>query len=164
MNFSYLSKRTYTLYIFIGLVAFCALIQNIKCEKAEDEMVEKTKDSFDSDVEKRAIDKMRFYGGLGKRSDESQISENDDDDEIEESYEIVKRLDKMRYYGGLGKRGNDNSNQKYPSAKRLDKMKYFGGLGKRSEFSDFKKNRLNYLLAKKSKNIDRFRYMGSIGK
>lgn len=128
------------------------------------------------ELEKRAIDKMRFYGGLGKRYyDSYKISFfffnyliillryemiEDDSDEMH----LDKRLDRMKYFGALGKRNSNYLSNKLMNSKRLDKMKYFGGLGKRSDFyPNWKDNQLRYLLAKKS-NFDRMRFLGNLGK
>ena len=75
----------------------------------------------------KRLDKMKFYGGLGKRSGE-EADEND----------LQKRLDKMRFYGGLGKRPHE-AKKKSESASgqiskskksKIDRLRYMGNLGK----------------------------------
>jgi hypothetical protein len=75
---------------------------------------------------KRPLDKMRYYGGLGKRGSylhHQEPTESDESSQLESSDEspvlVKKALDKMKYYGGLGKRMN-----------KLDKLRYMGNLGK----------------------------------
>ncbi len=123
-------------------------------------------------LEKKAHDKMKFYGSLGKRDSENDWEENEtevDSAELEALLHKFKRLDKLKYYGSLGKRSevddNEIQGQENDIQKRLDKMRYYGGLGKR--LLKAKKSQLDgsqQISNMKKSKIDRLRYMGSLGK
>jgi hypothetical protein len=119
-------------------------------------------------LEKKDLDKLRYYGGIGKRFVESLMEHLNEANEGEYGSEEAaaadedsnhnndKRMDKMKYFGGLGKRTAGGS-----SPKRMDKMKYFGGIGKRGGIQ----RQHEITPAKKSKNnLDKLRFMGNIGK
>jgi hypothetical protein len=50
--------------------------------------------------------------------------------------------------------------------KRLDKLRYFGGLGKRARFDKtiFLKDNSDFVKKSRYQPIDRYRYLGNIGK
>ena len=73
--------------------------------------------------EAKRIDKMKYFGSLGKR----RINKNSDNAELSS-----KRIDKMKYFGGIGKRPvyNYDLEKKSKSNKNIDKMRYMGSIGK----------------------------------
>lgn len=82
----------------------------------------------DDEVElDKRLDRMRYFGALGKRSGE--LASN--------KLKTMKRLDKMKYFGGLGKRSDyypmwRNSQLRYLLAKKsnFDRLRYLGNIGK----------------------------------
>ena len=96
-------------------------------------------------VTKRALDKMKYYGGLGKRLSLSELYVKIAlCIEISSFFETVK-MKPFFVIKRLAERVDEIEDAKRAriAEKKLDKLKYYGGLGKR---------------------LDRLRYMGSLGK
>lgn len=69
-----------------------------------------------NDISKR-LDKMKYFGGLGKRRVENS-----------NEFNKGKRLDKMKYFGGLGKKRAAEKAKK--SRTNIDRLRFLGNLGK----------------------------------
>lgn len=73
----------------------------------------------------KRFDKLKYYGGIGKRS-----HHNDEQEELYELADLVNMLEQLQEDNDAQEDSQDDST--IDMSKRLDKMKYFGSLGKRS--------------------------------
>jgi len=133
----------------LNFVLFVVTI-SIVCSIAEsiDSMQMYDIDSYENapDYRRSKVDKLKYFGGIGKREN------------IQDIYES-KRMDKMKYFGGLGKRMNDLDDLN----KRMDKLKYFGGLGKRNYYLNNDSQEKNDIKQLK-RSMDKMKYFGGLGK